>query len=96
MTISDRGAVGSGQTYVVAEVDGRKATTLDDFSAPFVGLLVRRGAESCRIVGVGAPPQADGVRFHQKDDGPDGKDVRVWMITDRGDGTFCAEALAMY
>jgi hypothetical protein len=35
----------------------------------------------------------DSVRFHQKDSGPDGKDVRVWTITLSND-VFLAEAVA--
>jgi hypothetical protein len=31
------------------------------------------------------------VRFHQKDLGPDGKDVRVWTISDPGDNSLLAE-----
>ena len=34
------------------------------------------------------------IRFHQKDPGPDDKDIRVWTITDRGSGTFLAETAA--
>ncbi len=96
VTIQHNEPVGSGQTYVVADVDGRPPRALDDFSGASTELLIRREQQSCHIVGAGTAPMSGSVRFHQKDGGPDGKDVRVWLITDRGDGTFCAEALSLF
>ena len=48
---------------------------------------------SHRMFGTGVEHSA-GVRFHQKDLGPDGKDVRVWTISDHGDNSLLAEHCA--
>jgi hypothetical protein len=48
-----------------------------------------------RLIGGGARVSAT-VRFHQKDPGPDDKDVRVWSITDEGAGNFVAVPCATF
>ena len=48
-----------------------------------------------RVIGSGAH-RSGSVRFHQKDPGPDGKDIRVWTITEGADGTFLAAPFAAF
>ena len=45
---------------------------------------------SHRVRGIGID-HLGGVRFHQKDLGPDGRDVRVWTITHPGDHVLLAQ-----
>jgi hypothetical protein len=52
-----------------------------------------KNGQTRRLLGSGAAT-SDSVRFHQKDPGPDAKDVRVWSITVRGD-LFLAEPVAV-
>lgn len=81
----------SGTTYTVIDIDGHPPTSLTDFTYDAALTLLKDG-RTRRVVGSGAPAP-DSVRFHQKDSGPDGKDVRVWSITVRGD-LFLAEPVA--
>jgi len=76
----------SGQSYSVMEVDGHRPTGLADFVGTTAITLFRDG-QSHRLIGDGAATSGT-IRFHQKDPGPDDKDVRVWTITDHGGGTF--------
>ena len=45
---------------------------------------------------VSGDDDSETIRFHQKDPGADDKDVRVWTITDHGDGTFLAAPAAAF
>ena len=72
---------------------GTAREALADFAGDSVMTLLRNG-QTRRVVGAGAET-AGSVRFHQKDPGPDGKDVRVWAITVRGD-LFLAEPVPMF
>ena len=84
----------SGQSYSVMEVDGHRPTGLADFVGTTAITLFRDG-HSHRLIGDGAATSGT-IRFHQKDPGPDDKDVRVWTITDHGAGTFLAEPAASF
>ena len=86
--------VASGRNYNVTEVDGHQPEALSDFVGDTWLTMVRDGM-SLRMIGDGNAT-GDGVRFYQKDPGPADRDVRVWVITDGGDGTFLAEPLAAF
>jgi hypothetical protein len=82
----------SGDCYTVIDVDGHPPVALADFTHHATMTLLKNG-QTRRILGVGAP-KSDSVRFHQKDSGPDGKDVRLWSITTRGDLFLAEPAIA--
>jgi hypothetical protein len=94
MTFTADGPVESGCRYHVTEVDGHRPTALSDFTGRTRLILVKDGHVH-RLVGEGNSSDG-GVRLHQKDPGPDDRDVRVWLITDPGDGTFLAEPVAAF
>jgi hypothetical protein len=81
----------SGACYTVVDVDGHPPAALADFARDAAMTLLMNG-QTRRVIGSGAH-RSGSVRFHQKDPGPDGKDVRVWTITVRGD-LFLAEPVA--
>ncbi len=87
--------VGSGQLYQVTDVDGRTPSSLGNFTGDVCLTLIRNG-RAVQMLGSGCAVADDGVRFHQKDPGPDGKDIRVWTITQCGDGGFLAAPLAAF
>ena len=66
-------------------MDGRRPTGLADCVGERLLTLVGNGL-SHRVAGTGMV-HTGRVRFHQKDLGPDGKDVRVWTISDPGGGS---------
>ena len=84
----------SGECYTVVEVGGHRPEALADFAGDSVMTLLRNG-QTRRVVGAGTET-AGSVRFHQKDPGPDGKDVRVWTITVRGGDLFLAEPVPTF
>ncbi len=94
MTFPADQPVVSGQNYTVTAVDGHRPADLTDFIGTTAITLLRNG-HSHRIVGDGAATSG-AIRFHQKNPGPDDKDVRVWTITDHGAGTFLAEPVAAF
>ena len=89
MTLAAEGPVVSGRWYTVSEVNGRPATGLASCIGERMLTLVMNGL-SHRVFGTGME-HSGRVRFHQKDLGPDGKDVRVWTISDPGDNSLLAE-----
>ena len=100
MTFTADEPVESGCSYRVTEVDGRRPEALSDFTGD-TRLTLIKGEMTHRLIGDGAA-MGDGattggvVRFYQKDPGPDDRDVRVWVVTDRGDRTFIAEPVAAF
>jgi hypothetical protein len=78
MTMTTQEPVVSGHGYTVTEVDGRPPAGLADCVGERLLTLVGNGL-SHRVFGTGTAVPG-GVRFHQKDLGPDGRDVRVWTI----------------
>jgi hypothetical protein len=80
MTMATDGPVISGPAYTVTEIDGRAPTALTDCVGERTLTLVGNDLTH-RVRGTGITHPA-GIRFHQKDLGPAGKDVRVWTITD--------------
>jgi hypothetical protein len=81
----------SGACYTVVDVDGHPPAALADFARDAAMTLLMNG-QTRRVIGSGVN-RSGSVRFHQKDPGLDGKDVRVWTITVRGD-LFLAEPAA--
>ena len=86
--------VGSGQRYPVTAVGGQSPAALADFVGTTEITLLKDGQVHL-LIGGGARVSAT-VRFHQKDPGPDAKDVRVWTITDEGAGNFVAVPCARF
>ena len=84
-TAADPGAQRGSRAY---------GSGLSDFAGETRLTLVRDDMTH-RLVGDGNTTGTR-VRFHQKDPGPDDRDVRVWVFTDGGDGTFLAEPVAAF
>ena len=94
MTLTAEDPVASGRAYLVKEVNHHLPDRLADFAGE-VELALRMGGTSLSVVGEGT--EIDGaVRLCQKDRGPAHRDVRVWTVTDQGDGTFVAEPFAAF
>ena len=86
MSLNTPEPIVSSERYVVTDLDGRKPGDPSDFMGPICALLERNGRIH-RVLGVGG--EVDGaVRIYEKDTGPDGKDVRVWNLTQDDDGSF--------
>jgi len=83
------GPVISGLAYTVTEIDGHPPTGLAGCLGDRTLTLVGSGL-SHRVRGTGID-HLGGVRFHQKDLGPGGRDVRVWTITHPGDHVLLAQ-----
>ena len=94
MTMTADRPVGSGQEYVVIEVDGHRPNSLDDFVAEST-IIVVRGSERHRVIGAGTSSDR-GIRFHQKDLETGSKDIRVWLIKQDADETFSAEPIGAF
>ncbi len=92
--------VASGQQYPVTDINGRPPRALEDFSGENLSgdvcLTVIRNEKAVHLLGAGCPVDGSAVRFHQKDPGPDGKDIRVWTISEGADGTFLAVPFAAF
>jgi hypothetical protein len=88
MTSFPTSPVASGRPYHVIACRGRVPTALGDFEGESEFTL-STGTGTTLVRGVGAAHE-DWVRFHEKDAGQDGKDVRVWHITQEADGGFTA------
>ena len=89
MTMATDGPVISGLAYTVTEIDGHPPAGLAGCLGDRTLTLV--GSGLChRVRGTGTN-HSGGIRFHQKDLGPDGKDVRVWTITHPGDHVLLAQ-----
>jgi hypothetical protein len=94
MTLAAEDPVASGQDYLIIEVNHRPPDSLIDFTGE-VEIKLARGGTSLSVMGEGA--EVDGaVRLCQKDRGPAHRDVRVWTVTDRRDGTFTAAPFAAF
>jgi hypothetical protein len=94
MTLAAEDPVASGQDYLVTEVNRRPPERLADFAGE-VELTLEKGDTSLSLVGEGT--ETDGaVRLCQKDRGPVHRDVRVWIVTEEGDGIFAAKPFAAF
>ena len=89
MTMATGGSVISGVAYTVIEVDGHPPTGLAGCLGDRTLTLIRSGL-SHRVRGTGTD-HPEGIRFHQTDLGPDGKDERVWTITHPSDDVLLAQ-----
>jgi hypothetical protein len=79
MTCATTGPVPAGQELAVVAVRGRTPRNFDDFVGEAV-FTVQWREQDLLVAGLGALV-GGGVRFHEKDSGNGGKDVRVWSIT---------------
>lgn len=95
MTFLSDDPVGSGQQYPVTDVNGRTPVRLTSFTGDVCLTLIRNG-NAVQMLGSGCSVAGDGVRFHQKNPGPHGKDIRVWTITESTDGSFLAAPVAAF
>ena len=76
----------SSERYAVTDLNGRKPGDVSDFVGP-ISALIERNGRTHRVVGMGG--EVDGsLRIYEKDTGADGKDVRVWNLTQEDDGSF--------
>ena len=76
----------SSERYAVTDLNGRKPGEVSDFVGP-ISALIERNGRTHRVVGMGG--EVDGaLRIYEKDAGADGKDVRVWNLTQEDDGSF--------
>lgn len=89
MTYTTPEMVVSGVPYAVVLVGGHEPADLDDFVEH--SEFVLQGSTGQHVVAGEGIRHEDVVRFHEKSDHGDGKDVRVWTIRATDDG-FCAEA----
>lgn len=89
MTYTTPDMVVSGVPYTVAEVGGRPPTSLDEFVEHCEFVL--QGTTGQHLVAGEGTRDGDTVRFHEKAERGEGKDVRVWTISPTDEG-FCAEA----
>jgi hypothetical protein len=79
MTFTTPDPVPSGQDLAVVAVRGRTPRILQDFVGDAV-FTVQWRDQDLLVAGIGTLV-GSGVRFHEKDAGNGGKDVRVWSIT---------------
>ena len=79
MTSATTDPVPSGQELPIVAVRGRTPHTIEDFIGEAV-FTVQWREQDLLVAGLGAAAGAS-VRFHEKDAGNGGKDVRVWSIT---------------
>ena len=94
MTFTAEGPVASGQMYFVTLVNGQRPHRLDDFAGDVEVTLIR-DSQSLSLVGEGAV--VDGaVQLCQKERGSIDRDVRVWTVSEHGDGHFVAEPTAAF
>ena len=75
----------SSERYAVTDLDGRKPGDVSDFVGPISALIERNGRRPGRRHGRGGGRR---LRIYEKDAGADGKDVRVWNLTQEDDGSF--------
>jgi len=94
MTATADKPVESGLQYLITTVEGRQPKGLADFAGE-VSLSLTRHDEQMELVGCGAERSGQ-VRFHQKHPGLHNRDVRVWIISEQGNGRFCAQPLAAF
>jgi hypothetical protein len=94
MTFFAADPISSGRPYRVLAAGGQAPSTLDQFLGEASFTIAKDGAESL-VSGLGSPHEA-GVRFHEKNVAHDGKDVRVWQISQDSSGAFVATATAAF
>ncbi len=91
MSFAANGPVPSGQPFPIRTVNDHDPASLDDFVG--ASHFMVDALEPDRLVAGQGGRNGDGVRFHEKDDGGTGRDVRVWTVsTDPESGRFTAQA----
>jgi hypothetical protein len=86
MSLNTPEPIVSSAPYVVTDLDGRKPGQVSDFVGS-ISALIERNGQTHQVVGTGG--EVDGsVRIYEKDAGADGRDVRVWDLTQADDGSF--------
>lgn len=84
----------SKKSYLVLLVEDRSPSSLDEFDSADDFTVDMEGT-SYRVQGSGRLAENE-VRFHEKDVGNSGKDVRVWRVIRHEDGTFLANHAASF
>jgi hypothetical protein len=94
MTFAAADPIPSGLPYPIVSIDGQEPQTLDQFvgAATFT---IRAGSVEVLVSGQGSPAGAE-VRFQEKDEDHDGKDVRAWQIAALAEGGFSASAASAF
>ena len=92
MSFSTPTTVPSGMSVPVLAVDGRIPDSLSDFTGD-VSFLV--DLDPPHVVQGCGTQQGSTVRFHEKDIGNSGKDIRVWNVRAQGI-RFVAEHAAQF
>jgi hypothetical protein len=89
MTQSTPEMIVSGVSYTVVQVEGRTPAGLDDF----VGTkeFVVEGLTGTHTIHGEGSTVDETVRVHQKTEGLDQKDLRVWTVHAGAEGGFQAE-----
>ncbi|WP_164737222.1 hypothetical protein [Georgenia sp. SYP-B2076] len=82
----------SGVPDKVIEVQGRAPCDIEKFEGPTTFILEGKTGHHT-VTGEGAP-WPDAVRFHEKDAGGEGRDLRVWRVYRLTDMGLVAESLA--
>ncbi len=83
----------SGKAYPVHQARGRAPEELGDFTGDG-SVLIDLDGETYTIWGPGVQ-SGDSVRVHEKSDEGQGKDIRVWVVRQGGDGAFTAVHLGV-
>ena len=94
MTFFAADPISSGRPYRVLAAGGQAPSTLDQFLGDARFTIAKDAAESL-VCGVGSLHEG-WVRFQEKDVEHDGKDVRVWQISQDDSGAFMAAATAAF
>ncbi len=84
--------IASAVPYAITHVHGRAATGNADFVGT-VNFQIEIDGEPYQVHGVGAL-DGFGVRFYQKDQEHDGRDIRIWQICAIAGKGFMAEHAA--
>jgi hypothetical protein len=92
MTTQHWHSIASGKPYPVTNPPGGGAGSLERFLGD-VEFCIDGGGEPMLIRGHGMRVD-DRIRFHEKD-AVGGKDVRVWLVSQR-DGGFVAESVSAF
>ncbi len=94
MTFFASDPVSSGLAYVVVSVGGAEPQQLEQFVGDAT-FAISRGSTESLVAGRGSLV-GDGVRFQEKDQRHDGKDVRVWQISSDPGGGFTAATVSTF
>ena len=88
MTFSSAEPVASGRPYPVLDVSGATPLELEQFVGDAVFTIDCDGTRA-QVCGLGSANEP-GVAFQEKDMAHDGKDVRIWQISQSGTAFIAA------